>query len=134
MNSKFTKKLTSLLLMKCQWWQIHYCKTLKLEYGKLRMIKMNHIILNKWFWWVIMHNFHQYVIAICQTQNYCQKHSVYNAIDWNSVTFYTLETSIRHVEGPKYCFFYKHNPLLNTNERRNFISFEQFLHWWKLVD
>jgi len=51
-----------------------------------------------------MHNFHQYVIPICQTQNYCQKHYVYNAIDWNSTTYYTLETSIIHVEDPKYCF------------------------------
>jgi hypothetical protein len=32
------KELTSSLLMKCQWWQGHCCKTLKLDYGKLRMI------------------------------------------------------------------------------------------------
>jgi len=26
-------------------------------------------------------------------------------IDWNSTTYHTLETSIKHVEDPKYCFF-----------------------------
>jgi ATP-dependent exoDNAse (exonuclease V) alpha subunit len=39
-------------------------------------------------------------------KNYCQKHYVYNAIDWNFATYHTLETSIRHVENSKYCSFF----------------------------
>jgi hypothetical protein len=39
-------------------------------------------------------------------ENYCQKHYVYNVIDWNSTTYHTLETSIKHVEHPKSCSFF----------------------------
>jgi hypothetical protein len=42
---------------------------------------------------------------LLDTENYCQKHYVYNAIDWNSTTYHTLEISIRHVEDPEYCYF-----------------------------
>jgi len=34
------------------------------------------------------------------------KNYVYNVIDGNSATYHTLETSIRHVEDPKYCSFF----------------------------
>jgi hypothetical protein len=59
---------------------------------------------------VILVGNHAQLPAICHchlldTKNYCQKHYVYNAIDWNSTTYHTLETSIRHVEDPKYCSF-----------------------------
>ncbi len=43
---------------------------------------------------------------LSDTKNYCQKHYVYNAIDWNSTTYHTLETSIKHVEDPEYCSFF----------------------------
>jgi ATP-dependent exoDNAse (exonuclease V) alpha subunit len=39
------------------------------------------------------------------TENYCQKHYVYNSIDWNSTMYHTLETSIKHVEDLEYCSF-----------------------------
>jgi hypothetical protein len=52
-------------------------------------------------------------------------------IDWNFVTYHILETLIRHVEDLEYCSFFEHNPLSNTNRKRNFINFEQLLHWWK---
>jgi ATP-dependent exoDNAse (exonuclease V) alpha subunit len=53
---------------------------------------------------------HAQLPAICHcylldTKNYCQKHYVYNAIDGNSTTYHTLETSIRHVEDAEYCSF-----------------------------
>jgi ATP-dependent exoDNAse (exonuclease V) alpha subunit len=59
---------------------------------------------------VILVGDHAQLPAICychlpDTENYCQKHYVYNAIDWNSTTYHTLETSIRHVEDPEYCSF-----------------------------
>jgi len=59
---------------------------------------------------VILVGDHAQFPAICHchlsdTKNYCQKHYVYNAIDWNSTTYHTLETSIRHVEDPEYCSF-----------------------------
>ncbi len=54
---------------------------------------------------------HAQLPAICRchlsdTKNYCQKHYVYNAINWNSTMYHTLETSIRHVEDPEYCSFF----------------------------
>jgi hypothetical protein len=60
---------------------------------------------------VILVGDHAQLPAICHchlsdTKNYCQKHYVYNAIDWNSTTYHILETSIRHVEDPKYCSFF----------------------------
>jgi ATP-dependent exoDNAse (exonuclease V) alpha subunit len=60
---------------------------------------------------VILVGDHAQLPAICHchlsdTENYCQKHYVYNAIDWNSTTSHTLETSIRHVEDPEYCSFF----------------------------
>ncbi len=59
---------------------------------------------------VILVDDHAQLPAICHccqldTENYCQKHYVYNAIDWNFRTYHTLETSIRHVEDVEYCFF-----------------------------
>ncbi len=71
---------------------------------------------------------HAQLPAICHCrlsdiENYCQKHYVYNEIDWNSTTYYTLETLIKHVEDPKYCSFLN-NPLSSTNGKRNFINFK----------
>jgi ATP-dependent exoDNAse (exonuclease V) alpha subunit len=59
---------------------------------------------------VILVGDHAQLPTICHcrlsdTKKNCQKHYVYNAIDWNSATYHTLETSIRHVEDPKYSFF-----------------------------
>jgi ATP-dependent exoDNAse (exonuclease V) alpha subunit len=59
---------------------------------------------------VILVGIHAQLPAICHcrlsdTKNYCQKHYVYNAIDWNSTMYHTLETSIRHAEDPEYCSF-----------------------------
>jgi hypothetical protein len=50
---------------------------------------------------------HAQLLAICHChlldiENYCQKHYVYNVIDWNFATYHMLETSIRHVEDPEY--------------------------------
>jgi len=42
---------------------------------------------------------------LSDTKSYCQKHYVYNVIDWNFATYHTLETLIRHVEDQEYCFF-----------------------------
>jgi hypothetical protein len=60
---------------------------------------------------VILVGDHAQLPVICHChlldiENYCQKHYVYNAIDWNSTTYHTLETSIRHVEDLKYCSFF----------------------------
>jgi hypothetical protein len=60
---------------------------------------------------VILVGNHAQLPAICHyhfldTENYCQKHYVYNAIDWNFATYHILETSIRHVEDPEYCSFF----------------------------
>jgi len=60
---------------------------------------------------VILVGDHAQLPAICHchlldTKNYCQKHYVYHVIDWNSVTYHILETSIRHVENLEYCFFF----------------------------
>ncbi len=54
---------------------------------------------------------HAQLLAICHChlldiENYCQKHYVYNVIDWNFATYHTLETLIRHVEDPKYYSFF----------------------------
>ncbi len=59
---------------------------------------------------VILVGDHAQLPAICHcrlgnTENYCQKHYVYNVIDWNSTMYHILETSIRHVEDLEYCFF-----------------------------
>jgi len=59
---------------------------------------------------VILAGDHAQLPAICHChlldiKNYCKKHYVYNAIDWNSTTYHTLETSIKHVEDFEYCFF-----------------------------
>jgi hypothetical protein len=59
---------------------------------------------------VILVRDHAQLPVICHchlsdTKNYCQKHYVYNTIDWNSTTYHTLETSIRHVEDLKYYYF-----------------------------
>jgi len=59
---------------------------------------------------VILVGDHAQLPAICHchlldTENYCQNHYVYNAIDWNSTTYHTLETSIKHVEDLEYCSF-----------------------------
>ncbi len=43
---------------------------------------------------------------LLDTKNYCQKHYVYNAIDWNFIMYHTLETSIRHVEESRILFFF----------------------------
>jgi hypothetical protein len=53
---------------------------------------------------------HAQLLAICHChlsdiKNYCQKHYVYNAIDWNFAMYRTLETLIRHVEDPEYYSF-----------------------------
>jgi hypothetical protein len=60
---------------------------------------------------VILVGDHAQLLAICHchlldTKNYCKKHYVYNVINWNSTTYHTLETSIRHVEDPEYCSFF----------------------------
>jgi hypothetical protein len=60
---------------------------------------------------VIWVGVHAQLPTICHchlldTKNYYQKHYVYNVIDWNFATYHTLETSIRHVEDPKYCSFF----------------------------
>jgi len=54
---------------------------------------------------------HAQLPAICHyylsdIENYCQKHHVYDVIDWNFTTYHTLETSIKHVEDPKYYSFF----------------------------
>jgi hypothetical protein len=59
---------------------------------------------------VILVGDHAQLPRICHchlsdTKKYCQKHYVYNVIDWNFARYHTLETSIRHVEDPKYCYF-----------------------------
>jgi ATP-dependent exoDNAse (exonuclease V) alpha subunit len=60
---------------------------------------------------VILVGDHAQLPAICHcrlpdTKNYCQKHYVYNAIDWIFAMYHTLETSIRHAEDPEYCYFF----------------------------
>ncbi len=60
---------------------------------------------------VILVGDHAQLPTICHChlsniENYCQKHYVYNAIDWNSTMNHTLETSIKKVEDPKYCSFF----------------------------
>jgi len=57
---------------------------------------------------VILVGDHAQLPTICHchlsdTKTHCQKHYVYNVIDWNFARYHTLETSIRHVEDPKYC-------------------------------
>jgi hypothetical protein len=59
---------------------------------------------------VILVGDHAQLPAICHchlldTEKYCHKHYIYNAIDWNSTTERTLETSIKHVEDLEYCSF-----------------------------
>jgi hypothetical protein len=54
---------------------------------------------------VILVGNHAQLPTICHchlsnTKKYCQKHYVYNVIDWNFATYHSLETSIRHVENP----------------------------------
>jgi hypothetical protein len=54
---------------------------------------------------VILVGDHAQPLAICHchlsdTETYCQKHYVYNVIDWDSTMYHILETSIRHVEDP----------------------------------
>ncbi len=87
---------------------------------------------------------HAQLLAICHChlldiENYCQKHYVYNVIDWNFATYHTLETLIRHVEDPKYCSFFNiihcrtptkeevssilNNCYINENSRT--------IHWWQ---
>ncbi len=87
---------------------------------------------------------HAQLLAICHChlldiENYCQKHYVYNVIDWNFATYHTLETLIRHVEDPKYYSFFNiihcrtptkeevslilNNCYINENSRT--------IHWWQ---
>ncbi len=54
---------------------------------------------------------HAQLLVICNcclsnTENYCKKHYVYNAIDWNSTMYHSLETLIKHVDNFEYCSFF----------------------------
>jgi hypothetical protein len=60
---------------------------------------------------VILVGDHAQLPTICHChlldiENYCQKHYVYHVIDWNSATYHTLKTSIKHVEDLEYCSFF----------------------------
>jgi hypothetical protein len=71
---------------------------------------------------------HTQLLIICHchlldTKHYCQKHYVYNAIDWNSTTYHTLETSLRHVEDPKYCSFFNKIHCQAPMEEKNSLVF-----------
>jgi hypothetical protein len=60
---------------------------------------------------VILVGDHAQLPTICHChlldiENYCQKHYVYHAIDWNSTPYHTLKTSIKHVEDLEYCSFF----------------------------
>jgi hypothetical protein len=82
---------------------------------------------------VILVGDHAQLSAICHchlsdTKNYCQKIMFIIWLESCNVSYFGNFNKMLKIQN---IYLFEHNSLSNTNIKRNFISFEQLLHWWK---